>query len=302
MPNPSKTLFDPKLVTDLITKVRGKSSLAALSQQIPVEFVGNKEFIFSMDSDVDLVAENGKKSEGGISVDPITIIPLKFEYGARVSDEFLWASEEEKVKILEAFNDGFAKKLATGFDMAAMHKINPRTKVQSNLINSSIDGNVTQGTNYTGDDTDLETAIQAVEASGFNCNGIILGNTYRASLAGKRTSTGERLYPEFAFGAAPATLGAQRLSVNNTVEVAYKKTSSGTAATSDYAIVGDFDFFKWGYGRDISLEVIRYGDPDNSGKDLSGYNQVYIRAEAFLGWAVFDPAAFARVKNSTQPT
>ena len=47
----SKTLFEPKLVTDLISKVKGKSSLAALGSQVPIAFVGNKEFIFSMDSD-----------------------------------------------------------------------------------------------------------------------------------------------------------------------------------------------------------------------------------------------------------
>ena len=36
------TLFDPKLVTDLISKVTGKSSLAALSKQTPIPFNGQK--------------------------------------------------------------------------------------------------------------------------------------------------------------------------------------------------------------------------------------------------------------------
>ena len=43
------------------------------------------------------------------------------------------------------------------------------------------------------------------------------------------------------------------------------------------------------------MEVIEYGDPDNSGNDLKGYNQVYLRAELFLGWAVLEPTSFARV-------
>ena len=50
----------------------------------------------------------------GVSLAPQTIIPIKFEYGARVSDEFIYASEEEKISILKAFNDGFAKKVARG--------------------------------------------------------------------------------------------------------------------------------------------------------------------------------------------
>jgi len=53
--------------------------------------------------------------------------------------------------------------------------------------------------------------------------------------------------------------------------------------------------FKWGYGKDISFEVIEYGDPDNSGSDLKGHNQVYLRGEAYLGWAIFDAASFARI-------
>ncbi len=62
----SKTLYEPELVTDLISKVKGKSTLAALGQQVPVAFVGNKEFTFSMDKDVDLGAENGATGHGGI--------------------------------------------------------------------------------------------------------------------------------------------------------------------------------------------------------------------------------------------
>ena len=61
------------------------------------------------------------------------INPIKFEYGARVSDEFLYATEEEQIDILTAFNDGFAKKVARGFDLAAMHGINPRSGTASTL-------------------------------------------------------------------------------------------------------------------------------------------------------------------------
>ena len=55
-----ENLFDPVLVTDLINKVKGKSSLAKLSGQTPIPLNGLKEFIFSMDNEIDIVAENGK--------------------------------------------------------------------------------------------------------------------------------------------------------------------------------------------------------------------------------------------------
>ena len=107
-------LFDQTLVTDLMTKVRGKSSLAALCAQTPIPFNGLKEFVFSMDNDIDIVAEGGKKTEGGITLEPVSIVPIKFEYGARVSNEFMYATEEAQIDILTAFNDGFAKKVAKG--------------------------------------------------------------------------------------------------------------------------------------------------------------------------------------------
>ena len=53
--------------------------------------------------------------------------------------------------------------------------------------------------------------------------------------------------------------------------------------------------FKWRYAIEVPLQVIEYGDPDNSGKDLKGYNQVYLRAEAYIGWAILDAKSFARI-------
>ena len=163
-----ENLFDAVLVKDLMNKVKGKSSLAVLSGQTPIPFNGLKEFIFSMDNEIDIVAENGKKSEGGITVDPVKIVPIKFEYGARVSDEFLYATEEEQLDILTAFNNGFAAKVAKGFDLAAFHGINPRTGGASTVVGTNhFDSKVTQKVEYTKGtpDTNLDAAIAMVQGS-----------------------------------------------------------------------------------------------------------------------------------------
>lgn len=287
----SKTLFDPQLVTDLMSKVKGKSSLAALSQQIPLAFVGNKEFVFSMDSEVDIVAENGAKGHGGITLEPITIIPIKFEYGARISDEFMIASEEERIAILTQFNEGFAKKLAAGFDKAAMHGINPRTGSASSVVGTNnFDSKVTNTVTYNAStpDANIEAAIALVEGGDGDSTGMAISPAMRTALAALTKSTGEKIYPEFAFGGQPSGLGTQALSINKTV----------ATGSVDEAIVGDFaNMFKWGYGKEIFMDVIEYGDPDNTGVDLKGHNQVYLRAEAYLGWAIFDAASFARVTD-----
>lgn len=296
------TLYDKELVTDLISKVKGKSSLAKLGQQIPVAFVGNKEFTFTMDQDIDIVAENGAKSHGGITMTPITIVPVKFEYGARISDEFMYASDEQKVDYLTAFNDGFAKKLAVGLDLAALHGVNPRSKVVSTLVSTgSFDTLVTNTVTYLGSsstaDANIESAIALVEGGDGDVTGILISPTVRAALASYTKSTGEKMYPDFAFGGQPASLGGQTLDINKTVSQAVKATAASTAAIVDQAIVGDFaNMFKWGYSKEVSFEVIEYGNPDNSESgDLKGHNQVYLRGEAYLGWAIFDAASFARI-------
>ena len=70
---------------------------------------------------------------------------------------------------------------------------------------------------------------------------------------------------------------------------------------ADRALVGNFaDFFKWGIARQIPIEVIEYGNPDNSELgDLKGHNQVYLRGEAYIGWGILVPEAFARIKVGT---
>lgn len=282
-------LFDPILVKDLFTKVAGESALAKLSGQTPIPFVGEKMFTFEMDKEIDIVAENGAKSEGGISIEPVTIVPIKFEYGARVSDEFLYATEEEQIQILKAFNDGFAKKVARGLDLAAMHGINPRTGNASAVVGTNhFDAKVSQTVTYNGlkPDENIEDAIALIEGSDGEVSGTAISPTVRSALSAMRGASGDKLYPEFAFGGKPSTLGAATLAINNTV----------SNKNVDHAITGDFrNAFKWGYAKTIPTKIIEYGDPDNSGKDLQGHNQVYIRAEVYLGWGILVPEWFARV-------
>ena len=285
-------LFDPVLVKDLISKVKGKSSIAVLSAQEPIPFNGRKEFTFTMDSEIDVVAENGKKSHGGVTIDPVTILPIKVEYGARISDEFLYASEEEQLDILKAFNDGFAKKVASGIDIMAFHGLNPRTGQASAVIGDNhFDAKVTQTVNYASatPDANIEAAISMIEGADGDVTGMAIAPAVRSDLAAMTKQSGEKLYPEFAFGGKPSSLGAYGLNINKTV----------ATGDVDKAIIGDFtNMFKWGYAKEIPMEIIKYGDPDNSGKDLKGYIQVYIRAEAYLGWGILDGNSFARIVNA----
>lgn len=290
------TLFDPKLVTDLVSKVKGESALAVLSRQEPIPFNGTKEFVFTMDNEIDVVAESGKKSHGGVSLEPRTILPVKFEYGARVSDEFLYASAEEKISILKAFNDGFAKKVARGLDLAAYHGVNPRTGTASAVIgdnnfDTAVENKVEAPLGIATPNADVEAAIELIEEA--DVTGMAIAPAFRSALAKEKDAQGLPMFPGLSWGSAPEFINGLNVQVSRNV--------SDMSAQNDRAIVGDFTgSFKWGYAKQIPLEVIQFGDPDNSGLDLKGYNQVYLRAEVFLGWGIMEPDNFAIITEAAE--
>lgn len=283
-------LFAPETVTDLFNKVAGKSSLAKLAGTMPIPFNGSEIFTFSMDDEVNIVAENGVKPAGSIALAPIKVVPIKVEYGARVTDEFMYATEEKQLDILKAFNEGYAKKVARAIDIMAMHGLNPRTKEKSALIGTNSFDTDESITKITYDEAliedNIETAIAAVNEA-YDVTGMAMSKTFSSSLA-KLKVNGVKQYPELAWGANPGSVNGLSVDVNSTVSFNNSK---------DKAIVGDFaNAFKWGYAKEIPLEIIPYGDPDQSGKDLKANGQIYLRCETYIGWGILDPTAFSRIE------
>ena len=288
-------LFPEELVPGLIQKTTGASALAALCASSPIPFNGMKEFTFQLDSEVDIVAENGAKGKGGATVTPVTIVPIKIEYGARISDEFMYASEDAQLDYLTAFSDGFAKKVARGIDLMAFHGVNPRSGTASAVIGTNhFDSKVTQivTQNTATADADVEAAIAMVQGSDRDVNGIVMAPAFRSALAALTKTGGDRMYPELAWGNKPGTLNGL---------TAQSISTLSANSSKDMALIGDFqNCFKWGYAKQIPIEVIQYGNPDNDATlgDLKGHNQVYLRGEVYLGWGILDAAAFAMIKSA----
>lgn len=284
----TSTGFPSTLVKDVFLAAKGKSSIAKLSAQTPVAFSGTDIMSFSLDGEVNLVAEGAAKGAHTGKNEPIRMVPLKVEYGQRVSDEFIKCSEEKQLEYLAAFNEGFARKIARGLDIMVMHGVNPATGSAASAIGTNSFDTNTDVTAVTYTPADPEANIEsAVAAIGdYDLSGIAMDKTFAAALASLKVN-GVKQYPELGWGGQPDTINGAEISVNSTV----------SAVTGKHAYVGAFeDAFKWGYADVINLEVIEYGDPDNSGADLKGHNQVYLRAEAWIGWAILDGSAFARVE------
>lgn len=288
------TLFKPELVTELIDKVQGKSVLAKLSAQTPIPFNGVEQFIFNLEGNAQIVGEGEQKLGNKAKLTSKVIKPLKFVYQARITDEFKNASEEKRMNFLSAYMDGFAKKIAEAFDLAALHGLEPKSMTDATFrATNSFDG-VINGSIVTYDETkideNLESAVQQVTARGCEVNGIALSPAAGQALA-KVKVNGVVQYPEFRFGQNPDSFYGMKSDINKNLTV------TGGSAETDHAIVGDFqNRFKWGYSENIPMEIIEYGDPDGAGRDLKAYNEICLRAEAFIGWGILDEDAFARVK------
>ena len=290
-----KISYPKELIPELMSKVVGHSTLAKLSNQIPIPFSGIEQFVFNLEGNAQIVGEGEQKLAGQATTDPKIIKPMKFVYQARFTDEFMYASDEKKVDYYSRFADGFSKIIAKSFDIAAIHGLEPKSMTDASFkATNSFDGTVTENVitfNAATIETDLETAVQTVIANDADVTGIALSPTAGQALA-KVEINGVKQFPEFRFGQNPDSFFGMSTDINKTL-VAKK----GGTAKVDHAIVGDFqNMFKWGYAQNIPMEVIEFGDPDGTGRDLKAFNEVCLRAEAFIGWGILDTKSFARIE------
>lgn len=282
--------FPSNLIKEVFVAAKGHSALAKLAKQEPLSFSGTDIMVFSFDGEVNLVAEGAAKGAHTNGKNIVKMVPLKVEYGARVTNEFLKASEEKQLDIMRGFTDGFGKKIARGLDIMAMHGTNPATGSASALIGTnSFDTNtgvtaVTYVPATPDPEGNINTGIAALGDNDFT--GLVIDKTFASELA-KVKVNGVIQYPELQWGGNPERIKGVASDVNSTV----------SAVTGKHGYMGDFEnYFRWGYADLINFEVIEYGDPDGQG-DLKRYNQVYLRAEAWYGWAILDGAAFARIEE-----
>ena len=287
----ANTNFPAPIVAEMFEKVNGRSSIAKLSAQKPIPFSGATEFVFTMDGKAQIVGESGKKEKNQAKAEPVVIRPIKFLYQTRITKEFMNMSDEARIPYLQAFADGFSKKIAEGIDIAAFHGLNPYTMTASAVVGNNHFDYVATGNTAAYDpnsvDDVIDSLIQAVVADGGVVNGIAMSPTAGADLA-KIKVNGVVQYPEYRFGQNPDSFYGMKSDVNPTVSMA----ETG-AAKEDQVILGDFqNAFRWGYAENVPLEIIEYGDPDQTGRDLKAYNEICLRSEAFIGWGILDADSF----------
>ncbi|WP_373575772.1 phage major capsid protein [Collinsella aerofaciens] len=286
----AKITLPTDVAVGIVNKASDTSTIAALSPSTPMLFRDQDYMVFNPTAEAEVVEEGAQKGAYEVSTSPVTAKRVKLQTTTRVTSELEWADEDNRTQIIESIVADQAAAFARALDYVLYHAINPKSGEALGDGYTALSAGATQVTS-TGDAVeDMDALVDAIAAI-YDINGIALSKTFAASLRKVRVpSTGMRLYPEIPMNLQPGTVEGVKAATSGTVSGALAKT-----ATKVLAFAGDFSVIKWGLVRDMTAQVIPYGDPDGSG-DLQRTNQIAYRTEGVYGFAVLDPKAIACLK------
>jgi hypothetical protein len=274
-----------QIVDGIVTKARQGSTVAVLSGREPMRFGDVTIVTFDDRLTAEFVEEGVAKTEDSAVPSAVTASPHKAVVNFRTSDEFLIADEDYQLGILDLFEAECANALARALDFGLYHRINPRTggviAAWTNYLDTTTNRvEITAGSEP---DIDIESAVGLVIGDGYVPTGIAFDTSYAWTVSTARYADGRKKYPELGFGVSISNFEGLQASVSDTVS-----GRPEAADSKNRAVVGDFrNGARWGVQRTFPFRMLQYGDPDNTGRDLAGYNEVLFRAEVIYAWYVF---------------
>ena len=286
--NTSDVTLPTQIVDGIVEKTKTASTIAALSNQEPMRF-GNVNIVtFDDDLTAEFVEESGAKSEDDAKPGSVIAVPHKAVVNFRTSDEFKIADEDYQLGVLDKFEEKCARALGRALDLGAYYRLNPRTNTAisgwTNYLNTTTN-RVEIGASPQADLL-LEQAAGLVIGDGYSPTGVALDPSFSWTMATARYSDGRKKYPELGFGVEVSSVEGLRASISSTVS---GKPVDGHAADNKVrAIVGNYEQgIRWGVQKTFPFRMLEFGDPDNTGRDLAGHNEVLFRAEVIFAWYVF---------------
>lgn len=271
--------------------------LAQLTPGDPELKVGATDFFtFTSTPKAELVGEGANKGSQDGTPTQVVAKTYKVQVTYRFSQEVMFADEDSQTQVVENLVANVSVALSRALDILAIHGCNPATGVVSGSITNYFVkagngvGNVVATSNSS---ADMNNAAALLQAAGYDATGIALDPVYAGRLARTLDSQNRPLYPELGLGFNVNAFQGLQAASSDTVS-GRKEVVGG--AINVLAILGDFRAFKWGIARELGLETIQYGDPDGAG-DLKRTNEIAIRGESYIGFAIFDGAAFALITS-----
>lgn len=279
------------VATEIVNKAKDTSTIAFLSPSTPQIFSDADYLVFNGKSEAEVVAEGAVKNSYEQTVDSVVAKRFKVQTTTRVTSELQWADEDNQLQIIRSIQADQAAALGRALDYVIYHAINPKAGTALSGFNP-LSTSAVQVTDGDDDISNVDALADALNDS-YDINGVALSKTWASRLRKLRVpSTGMRFYPEIPLNLQAGSLDGITAATSGTVNGRLAKTP-----TKVLAFMGDFSLIKWGMVRDLTSEIIAYGDPDQTGVDLKAHNQIAYRTEAMYAFAVIDPHAFAVLKT-----
>lgn len=280
-------------------------ALARLAGQDPEIRVGSTDFFtFTTTPKAELVGEGANKASADGTPTKVTSKTYKVQLTYRVSDEILIADREHQIRLIEALRGRIGTGISRALDSIAIYGINPATgAVSANVANyflktgNGVDHQV-PGSGSTPTSL-IKGAAGALAGAGYNATGLAVDPAFVNALANETegSDSNRPLYPELGLGFNIESFQGLRAASSDTVSGKNELASNYSGKVAN-AIMGDFNAFKWAIAEQVPLHLIQYGDPDGAG-DLQRTNEVAIRAEAYIGFAIMDGAAFSVIEKAS---
>lgn len=281
----------------------GGGILGQLTPEQPTIFGPVKGATFSGIPRAKIVGESEAKPAAELpKITSWSAQPIKIVSQQRISDEFMWADTDYRLGVMsDLIAPALGASIGRAVDLIAFHGIDPATGAPAVSIPNAID-KTTKVVNATTSPTDdLTKAVGALASTGVVVpNGLAINPALGYQLATevwpKGTAlAGQPIYPQAGFAGMQNWRG---------LTVGQSSTVSGAPEMNPdsgiQAIIGDWSRVHWGFQRNFPMEIIEYGDPDNTGSDLKGHNEVLVRVEAVLYVVIEDVESFAVVKAATE--
>ncbi len=280
-----------EIADTVVKKVSQTSTIAKLSPSAPEMFTDKEYMLFTGASEAEVVGEGQKKSSYDQTLQYVTGKRFKVQTTTRITSELRWADEDNRFRIIQRIQEDQAKAIGRALDYVVYHAVNPKGGAALTDYTALTAGahKVTST-----DDPIADMDALADQINEYDINGLALSRTWASQLRKLRVpATGLRYYPEIPMNLEAGSVDGIPAATSTTVNGKNAKT-----ATKVLGIMGDFNLIRWGMVRDITAEIIEYGDPDQSGVDLKAYNQIAYRSEAMFSYAVLDPTGFAVLKEA----
>lgn len=270
------------IANEIWTKVQQEAVLPRLAGAMPQKFGKTDVMVLTGTPKAQIVGESDAKGATSVDLTTKQVTPVKLHAGIRVSDEFIWGDDDYRLGVMNLIKDQLAKSLVDALDEIGIHKTNPATGVKTAKVSDAICDTTNVVTLTAGkEDEAIDEAITTVLKSGYAAKGIAADVLFDDAMTKVRDKNNRKMYENGVNG--------------------YRGLNSVTGfvkGTSDIeAVVGDFSSFKWGVQKEIPMQVIQFGDPDNTGRDLAGHNEVFVRAEVVYGVGIMDLDAFCLIKD-----